>query len=142
MVAGPARRETEVVGITGLTTDDPYGTPAHGRHANRRACQANPMHAVGVRTWKGKDSGPGGTTVLVTNVLGDQPLRPFDDDDDRRLSETCGLKEAKPQGDLGHPPQNTERAVRAPVILTRLRFALTTAYRLQCAREATGWSWA
>ena len=30
------RLETEVVGLTGLTTDDQYGTADHGRHAHRR----------------------------------------------------------------------------------------------------------
>ena len=57
------RLETEVVGITGLTTYDQYGTPEHGRHANRRDFEANPIHAVVVRKWQGKDYGPGGNTV-------------------------------------------------------------------------------
>jgi hypothetical protein len=49
------RRETEVVGITGLTTDDQYGTPEHGRHRNRRDFEPNPIHAVVVRTWNGHE---------------------------------------------------------------------------------------
>jgi hypothetical protein len=77
------RLETEVVGITGLTTDDQYGTPAHGNQAlpsimgmaaltwDPRAWepgqsprfQANPLNAVVVRQWNGKDYGPGGKTV-------------------------------------------------------------------------------
>lgn len=132
------RLETEVVGITGLTTYDQYGTPEHGRHANRRDFQANPMNAVVVRKWQGKDYGPGGKTVFVTNAPVDQPLRPFDDYDDRSLIENCCIKEAKQQWDLGHPPQKTARAVRVHVIFTLLMFALATAYRLQCEREATG----
>jgi hypothetical protein len=36
------RRETEVVGIVGLTTYDQYGTPEHGRHHNRRDFQPPP----------------------------------------------------------------------------------------------------
>jgi hypothetical protein len=39
---------------------------------------------------------------------------------------------------LGHPPQKTERAVRVHVVFTLLMFALATAYRLQCEREAMG----
>lgn len=132
------RRETAVVGITGLTTDDQYGTPEHGRHANRRDFQANPINAVVVRTWQGKDYGPGGKTVFVTNAPVDQPLRPFDDDDDRSLIEHCCIKEATQQWDLGHPPQQHERAVRVHVVFTLLLFALATAYRLPCEREATG----
>jgi hypothetical protein len=49
------RLETEVVGITGLTTYDHYGTPEDARHANRRDFQAHPINAVVVRTWQGKD---------------------------------------------------------------------------------------
>jgi len=40
--------------------------------------------------------------------------------------------------DLGHPPQNTERAVRMHVVFTLLMFALATAYRLQGEHEALG----
>ncbi|MGH8060037.1 MAG: transposase, partial [Candidatus Entotheonellia bacterium] len=43
------RLETEVVGITGLTTYDQYGTSEHGRHANRRDFQPHLLNAVVVR---------------------------------------------------------------------------------------------
>jgi hypothetical protein len=130
------RLETEVVGITGLTTDDQYGTPEHGLQANRRDFQANPINAVVVRQWNGKDYGPGGRTVFLTNTPVEKPLQAFDDDDDRSLIETCCIKEAKQQWNLGHPPQKTERAGRVHVLFTLLMFALATAYRLQCEREA------
>jgi hypothetical protein len=71
------RLETEVVGITGLTTYDQSGTPEHGRQANRRDCQANPIHAVVVRQWPGKDYGPGGNTVFLTNARWRRPCRPL-----------------------------------------------------------------
>jgi Transposase DDE domain len=132
------RLETEVVGITGLTTYDQYGTPEHGRYANRRAFQANPINAVVVRKWQGKDYGPGGKTVFLTNTSVAKPLQPFDDYDNRSLIENCCIKEAKQQWDLGHPPQKTARAVRVHVVFTLLMFALATAYRLQGEREATG----
>jgi hypothetical protein len=138
------RRETEVVGIEGLTTYDQYGTPEHGRHHNRRDFEANPIHAVVVRQWHGRDYGPGGKTVFLTNASVQQPLHPFDDDDDRSLIENCGIKEAKQQWDLGHPPQKTGRAVRVHVVFTFLLFALATAYRLRCEQaelraEPVGW---
>jgi Transposase DDE domain len=132
------RQETEVVGITGLTTYDQYGTPEHGRHANRRDFQGNRINAIVVRTWQGRDYGPGGKTVFLTNASVQQPLQPFDDYDDRSLIEHCCIKEAKQQWDLGHPPQKTARAVRVHVMFTLLLFALATAYRLECEREATG----
>jgi hypothetical protein len=132
------RLETEVVGITGLTTDDQYGTPEQARQANRRDFQAHPINAVVVRQWSGKDYGPGGKPVLLTNAPVEKPLRVFDDDDDRSLIENCCIKEAKQPWDLGHPPQKTDRAVRVHVMFTLLLFALATAYRWPCEREATG----
>jgi hypothetical protein len=91
------RLETEVVGITGLTTYDQYGTPEHGRQGNRRDFQANPINAVVVRQWNGRDYGPAGKTVFLTNAPVDKPLRPFDDYDDRSLIENCCIKESKQQ---------------------------------------------
>jgi hypothetical protein len=132
------RLETEVVGITGLTTDDPYGTVEHRREANRRDCQAHPIHAVVVRQGQGKDDGPGGKTVFLTEASVDQTWQPFDADDERRLIENCCLKEAKQPWNLRHPPQNTGRAVRVHVLFTFLMFALATADRLRCERAALG----
>jgi hypothetical protein len=132
------RLETEVVGITGLTTYDQYGTVEHGRYHNRRAFQANPINAVVVRQWDGRDYGPGGKTVFLTNAPVDTPLRPFDHDDDRSLIENCCIKATKQQWDLGHHPQKHDRAVRVHVMFTLLMFALATAYRLQCEQEAMG----
>ena len=138
------RLETEVVGIMGLTTYDQYGTPEHARQANRRDFQANPLKAVVVRKWQGKEYGPGGKTVFLTNAPVAKPLQVFDDYDDRSLIENCCIKEAKQQWELGHPPQKNERAVRVHVVFTLLMFALATAYRLQCERgamrgEPVGW---
>ena len=130
--ASTERLATEVVGIAGLTTYDQYGTPEHGRHHYRRDFEPNPINAVVVRQWHGKDYGPGGKTVFLTNASVEEPLRPFDDDDDRSLIENCCIKEAKQQWDLGHPPQKTGRAVRVHVVFTLLMFALATAYRLRC----------
>jgi len=132
------RVATEVVGMTGLTTYDHYGTPEHKRHANRRDFQAHRINAVVVRKWQGQDQGPAGKTVFLTNAPVEQPLPPFEDDDDRSLIEHCCSKEAKQPWDLGHPPQKTERAVRVHVLFTLRLFALATAYRLPCEREATG----
>jgi hypothetical protein len=132
------RLETEVVGIVGLTTYDQYGTPAHGRHHHRRDFQPHPINAVVVRKWHGRDYGPGGKTVFLTNAPVDRPLQPFDDYDDRSLIENCCIKESKQQWSLKHPPQKTARAVRVHVMFTLLMFALATAYRWQCEQEATG----
>jgi Transposase DDE domain len=132
------RLETEVVGVATLTTYDQYGTPEHGRHHNRRDFQPNPINAVVVRKWHGRDFGPGGKTVFLTNAPVEKPLQPFDDYDDRSLVENCCIKESKQQWSLKHPPQKTARAVRVHVIFTVLMFALATAYRLQAAQDDLG----
>jgi hypothetical protein len=132
------RLETEVVGLTGLTTDDPYGTPEHGRHHHRRDFPAKSINAVVVRQWNGHADGPAGQTVFLTKAPVDEPWPPCDDDDDRRLIEHGCLKESQPQWGLTHPPQKSARAVRVHVLLTMLLFALATAYRGPCAREDRG----
>ena len=142
--AATERLETEVVGIAGLTTYDQYGTPEHGRHANRREVQPNPINAVVVRKWHGRDFGPGGKTVFLTNAPVEKPLQPFDDDDDRSLIENCCIKESKQPWSLQHPPKKTARAVQVHVLFTLLMFALATAYRLQreqndLGKEPVGW---
>jgi hypothetical protein len=136
--AWPERLATAVVGLTSLTTADQDGTPEQARHAHRRAVQANPLNAVVVRQGPSTDYGPGGKTVVLTNAAGQRPVPPFADADDRRRMEHGCLKEAKQPWDLGHPPQQTARAVRVPGVFTLLLCALATASRLERAREARG----
>jgi hypothetical protein len=136
--AWSARRETEVVGIAGLTTDDQDGTPEHGRAHHRRDFEANPINAVVVRQWHGRDYGPAGKTVCLTNAAVQPPLQPVDDEEERRLIENCCIKAAKPPWELGHPPQKTDRAVRGHVLCTLLLFALATADRRPGEHEDTG----
>lgn len=125
--AWTARLATAVVGITGLTRDEPYGTEAHGRRHQRRDVEPHPIPAVVVRTWHGQDDGPGGHTVFLPHAAGQQPLPPCDEDDDcRRLEPGC-RQAAKPPWALGHPPQHSARAVRVQVLVTRLLCALATA---------------
>jgi hypothetical protein len=124
--------------MVGLTTDDQYGTPEHERQHHRRDFCPNPIHAVVVRTCNGRDFGPGGKPVFLTNASVEQPLPPFDADDDRRLIENCGIQEAKHPWDLTQPPQKTGRAVRVHGVFTLLMFALATASRLRCEQQDTG----
>jgi hypothetical protein len=62
------RLETEVVGITGLTTSDQDGTAEHGRHHHRQDFQTDSINAVVVRKRQGKDYGPGGKTVFLSHA--------------------------------------------------------------------------
>ena len=45
-----------------------------GATHNRRDFQPNPINAVVVRKWQGKDYGPGGKTVFLTNASVEQAL--------------------------------------------------------------------
>ena len=126
------------MGLTGLTTSDQAGTPAPGRQHNRRDFPPHPIHAGVVRQGHGRDDGPGGKPVFLTNASVAKPLQPCDADDDRRLIEHCGLKATTQPWDVGHPPQKSARAVRVQVLLTLLLVALATAYRLPGEREALG----
>jgi len=121
--------ETEGGGITGLTASEEYGTEEHGRPHTRRDFEPNPIHAVVVHQWQGRDYGAGGTTVFLTNASVTQPLQPFDDDDDRSLLGNCCIKEAKQRWELGHPPQQTEQAVRVHALFILLICVPATAYR-------------
>jgi hypothetical protein len=105
---------------------------AHGAGA------ANPLNAVVVRPWHGRDDGPGGNTVFLTHAAVDTPWPPCDDDEERRLSDNCGMQAAKQPWDLGQPPPKTARAVRVPVLFTLPLVAWATASRWPCAREAVG----
>ena len=136
--ASTARLETAVVGIPGLPTDDPDGTPEPGRQHHRRAVPPHPLTAVVGRQWQGWDEGPGGQTVFLTTASVAKPRQPVDDDDDRRLIEHGWSKATPPPGDWGPPPQTSARAVRVPVRLTLRRFALAMASRRPGAREALG----
>jgi hypothetical protein len=93
---------------------------------------------VVVRPWHGRDYGPGGKTVFLTNASVRKSLQVFDDYDDRSLIENCCVKACKQQWDWGQPPRKTDRAVRVHVVFTLLMFALATAYRWQCEQEAMG----
>jgi hypothetical protein len=96
------------------------------------------INAVVVRQWHGRDYGPWGKTVFLTNASLEQPQQPFEDDDDQSLIEHCCIKEVKQPWELGHPPQKNDRAVRVHMVFMQLMFALATAYRLQCAQKAIG----
>ena len=91
-----------------------------------------------VRTWNGREYGPGWKTVCLTNAAVDKPLRPFAAADDRRLMENCCIQESQQPWRLKHPPQKTARAVCVHVIFTLLMFALATAYRLPCEQDDMG----
>ena len=101
------RLETEVVGITALTTYDQYGPEEHAQHQYRKDFEGHPLNAVVVRKWHNRDYGPGGKVVFLTNEAVAKPLKIFDTYDDRSLIENCCIKERKQAWNLKHPPKKT-----------------------------------
>jgi Transposase DDE domain len=132
------RLETEVVGLSALTTYDQYGPEEHAQHHYRQDFEGHPLNAVVVRQWNSRDYGPGGKVVFLTNEAVAKPLHIFDTYDDRSLIENCCIKESKQAWNLKHPPKKTERAVQVHVLFTLAMFALATAYRLQAEQAAGG----
>jgi hypothetical protein len=132
------RLETEVVGITALTTYDQYGPEEHAQHQYRKDFEGHPLNAVVVRKWHNRDDGPGGKVVFLTNEAVAKPLKVFDTYDDRSLIENCCIKESKQAWSLKHPPKKTARAVQVHVLFTLAMFALATAYRLRAEQVAVG----
>ena len=55
--------------INGEWVSGPPTLPDHELAANRRDFEGNPINAVVVRRWQGKDYGPGGNTVFLTTAL-------------------------------------------------------------------------
>jgi hypothetical protein len=126
---------TRLVGISGLTSYDAYGTAEHARGANRSDFVGNPLNAVVVLTWNNREY-PDGGTVYLTNGPVAKPFVVFDDYDWRSVIENGIFKEGKHPWHLEHAPQKTEAAVMLHCYFTLIVMALCTAFRLQQAREA------
>jgi hypothetical protein len=105
--AGTERLATDVGGMRGLPPDDQEGTPEQARQANRHAFQANPLNAVVVHQWQGKDEGPGGKPVFLPQAPVAQPWQVCEDEDERRRIEHCGRKVAKQPWERGPPRRTT-----------------------------------
>lgn len=126
---------TQLVGISGLTSYDAYGTAEHTKGANRSDFVGNPLNAVVVLTWNNRAYSDGGP-VYLTNGPVDDPFVVFDDYDWRSVIENGIFKEGKHPWHLEHAPQKTEAAVLVQCYFTLITMALCTAFRLQQARDA------
>lgn len=126
---------TRLVGISGLTSYNAYGTAEHTAQANRTDFAGNPLNAVVVLTWNNREY-PDGGTVYLTNGPVEDPFVVFDDYDWRSVIENGIFKEGKHPWHLEHAPQKTEAAVVLHCYFTLITMALCTAFRLQQAREA------
>ena len=130
------RKGLQVVGIVGLTSYDQYGDEEHQKKDfNSKAFKANPINAIMVTRWKGKDYEPGHEKVFLTSLGVSKPLSILDKYDLRSLIENQTNRELKQGWMLNKIPKKTERAVTAHAILTMCMYNFTNAYRTQLGQE-------
>ena len=102
----------------------PGGPPTTRRGPLHRRARPPPLiQAVVVRTWHGRESGPAGPPVCLTNAAVEPPWRPGADAEARRLRAPGGRTVRPPPGRLTPPPPKTAPAVRGHVLVPRLRCA-------------------
>lgn len=121
--------ETEVIGISNLTSWDQYQDPSLTSTRNRRGYTPAPINAVVVRKWDNEDYGPEGNVVYLTNASVKTPLAVFDSYDCRSLIENTLFREGKQAWSLESIPKKTQRAATAHIYITFITLAMTTAYR-------------
>ena len=132
------RADVKVVGITGLTSYDQYGDKAHQqKDFNAKDFKGNPVNAVMVTHWKGKDYAPGKEKVFFTSLSISSPLKILDQYDLRSLIENTAFRELKQGWLINKIPKKTERAVTAHVLLTACMYNFTNAYRTSLGQELT-----
>ena len=127
--------ETRLVGISGLTTYAQYGEPGCGKEAYKKDGRSNPINAVVVRTWEGKEYGPRGGPAYLTDLPVDRPFVAFDRYDERSVIENGLFKEGKGPWRLRRFPQKNVAGVQVHVLFVLAVMALTNAYRTVRRRE-------
>lgn len=127
--------ETRLVGITGLTTYAQYGEPGCAKEALKKNGRSNPINAVVVRAWGGKEYGTKGGPAYLTNLPVKKPFLAFDRYDERSVIENGLFKEGKGPWKLRRFPQKNALAVQVHVLFVLAVMALTNAYRTIRKRE-------
>ena len=127
--------ETRLVGITGLTTYAQYGEPGCAKEALKKNGRSNPINAVVVRAWGGKEYGSKGGPAYLTNLPVNKPFLAFDRYDERSVIENGLFKEGKGPWKLRRFPQKNALAVQVHVLFVLAVMALTNAYRTVRKRE-------
>jgi hypothetical protein len=122
-------KEMKVMSVKGLLSYDQFGDEEHGRRKGRKDFKANPINAVMVLRWNGKDYEPGKEKVFLTNFSVSRPLRIIEQYDLRSEIENQGFRELKQGYLLLKYPQKTVFAVRAHVVLTLIIYSLVNAYK-------------
>ena len=122
-------KQIKVMGVRGLLSYDQFGEEEHRRKKGRKDFKANPINAVMVIRWNGKDYLPGKEKVFLTNLPVSRPMRIIEQYDLRSEIENRGFRELKQGYHLLKYPQRTEAAVRAHAVLTLIIYSLVNAYK-------------
>jgi hypothetical protein len=121
--------EIKVMGVRGLLSYDQFGEEEHRRRKGRKHFKANPINAVMVIRWAGKDYQPGKEKVFLTNLPVSRPMRIIDQYDLRSEIENRGFRELKQGYHLLKYPQKTVAAVQAHAVLTLIIYSMVNAYK-------------
>lgn len=142
---GEGRKEVEVVGIEGLRCYDQYGPPGHGDKKYRNDFKPNLINGGVVRKWAGRDYGPGGKRVYLTNMKVNRPLKIYHTYNNRSTIENSLNKETKQSWNLEDAPKKCEESVVNHGIYTLFVFGLVKGFHLwkedQEAKELGGKRW-
>lgn len=130
-------KKTVVMGLKGLLSYDQYGEEGQDKGKHRKDFLANPINAVMVVCWKGKEYDRGNEKVFLTSLPIDHPLQIIDYYDDRSLIENIGFRELKQGWYLKSYPKKTEDAVHNHVLLTVTMFNLCNAFRTDDGQDLT-----
>lgn len=124
-------KATKVMGVRGLLSYDQFGEEEHGRTKGRKHFKANPINAVMVIRWDGKDYEAGKEKVFLTNLPVSGPMLIIDQYDLRSEIENRGFRELKQGYHLLKYPQKSVAAVRAHAVLTLIIYSMVNAYKSQ-----------
>jgi len=122
-------KKMKLMGVRGLVSYDQFGEEDHGRRKGRKDFKANPINAVMVLRWNGKDYEPGKERVFLTNFSVSRPMKIIERYDLRSEIENQGFRELKQGYHLLKYPQKTVSGVRAHVVLTLIIYSLVNAYK-------------
>jgi hypothetical protein len=124
--------------MSGLTSYDSYCDEEHQKkNFNTKDFKGNPINAVMVTHWNGKDYTPGHEKVFLTSLSVLEPIKILDKYDWRSLIENTTNRELKQGWLINKIPKKTERAVTAHAILTLCMYNLTNAYRTDLGQKLT-----
>jgi len=122
-------KKMKVMGVKGLLSYDQFGEEEHRRRKGRKDFKANPINAVMVLRWDGKDYEPGKERVFLTNLSVSRPMKIIEQYDLRSEIENQGFRELKQGYHLLKYPQKTGAAVGAHAVLTLIIYSLVNAYK-------------